>query len=128
MPAPISRGQQIESTYWVDDEVVVELAPGEASLHHGLTAHGSGPNITDARRVGVVIRYVSPDVRPARGTDFAMVCRGENTTGYLRVVDGPEADFDDVSLERFGEISAVQAENLAAGAEQALSYSRTAEP
>lgn len=37
----------------------VELAPGEASIHHALTWHASGPNTTDQPRRAAVVRYVA---------------------------------------------------------------------
>ena len=40
------------------------LEPGQMSLHHGLTVHGSEPNLSDRRRCGYVIRYVATNSRP----------------------------------------------------------------
>lgn len=37
----------------------VELAPGEASIHHALTWHASGANTTDRPRRAAVVRYVA---------------------------------------------------------------------
>ena len=37
--------------------------PGEMSLHHGRCFHASGPNMSDDRRIGLAIRYVTPEVR-----------------------------------------------------------------
>jgi hypothetical protein len=42
--------------------VVGALMAGEASLHSFRTVHWSGPNATDARRVGLAIRYVRADI------------------------------------------------------------------
>ena len=73
----LSRGQEVDVDHDPADEVVVELRAGEMSLHHGLMFHGSGPNRTDGRRIGLVIRYISPDVTQTVGsTDYAMVARG----------------------------------------------------
>jgi ectoine hydroxylase-related dioxygenase (phytanoyl-CoA dioxygenase family) len=41
------------------DVDVLELAPGEATLHHSLTWHASGPNSTDRARRAAVARYVA---------------------------------------------------------------------
>ena len=43
--------------------VPVELARGEAVAFTGLTLHGSGPNRTDAERIGFYMRYCTPRVR-----------------------------------------------------------------
>jgi hypothetical protein len=40
----------------------VVLGPGEVSLHHALTWHGSGPNVSDRPRRAFVPRYVSDGV------------------------------------------------------------------
>ena len=40
----------------------VELKPGEASLHHGWVAHASYPNLSDDRRIGLSLHYISPRV------------------------------------------------------------------
>lgn len=47
------------------DLAVVPLAAGEAVLFSGLTLHGSGPNRSDAVRVGMHARYCHPGVRMA---------------------------------------------------------------
>ena len=39
------------------DDVCVELAPGEMSIHHGWTAHGSRPNRSSRRRLGRVALF-----------------------------------------------------------------------
>jgi len=38
--------------------------PGQANLHQFRTAHRSGPNRSDSRRLAFVVRYVTPDVDP----------------------------------------------------------------
>ncbi|MCY3950966.1 MAG: phytanoyl-CoA dioxygenase family protein [bacterium] len=38
---------------------VVELAPGEVSMHSALTWHASGPNLSDRGRRAMVVRYVA---------------------------------------------------------------------
>uniref|UniRef100_A0A0L8GR58 Fe2OG dioxygenase domain-containing protein n=1 Tax=Octopus bimaculoides TaxID=37653 RepID=A0A0L8GR58_OCTBM len=43
----------------VEKAVPCPLSAGEMSLHHGLTVHGSEPNLSDRRRCGYVIRYVA---------------------------------------------------------------------
>ena len=73
----LSRGQEIKVDVANSDKVAVELNPGSMSLHHGLTIHGSGPNRSDDRRIGVAIRYVSAKMRKAGGVkDYAISARG----------------------------------------------------
>lgn len=48
----------------VDPEgaIAVPMAAGEAIAFTGQTVHGSGPNLTDAARVGFFVRYCEPHV------------------------------------------------------------------
>jgi ectoine hydroxylase-related dioxygenase (phytanoyl-CoA dioxygenase family) len=47
---PVDAGLDVE---------VLELAPGEATMHHALTWHASGANTTDRPRRAAVVRYVA---------------------------------------------------------------------
>ena len=58
----LSRGQEIKVDVAEQDKTCAALITRELSLHHGLMIHGSGPNPTEDRRIGVVIRYISPHV------------------------------------------------------------------
>lgn len=64
----LSRGQEVRVEVAPEDRVAIELMPGEISLHHGLTIHGSGPNTTDDRRIGAVVRYLRPEVAQEVGS------------------------------------------------------------
>ena len=44
-------------------EVLVELAPGDVSLHHCLAFHGSAPNPTARPRKTLAMRFVDADLR-----------------------------------------------------------------
>ncbi len=121
----LSRGQEVEVTYDPADAVAVELAPGEMSLHHGLMFHGSGPNTTDQRRVGVAIRYLTPAVGQRVGpTDYAMQVRGVNRSGNLKAIPAPLRDFTPAALRLHEEITAAQRLALAEGATGELDYRR----
>ena len=56
----LSRDQEI--TVDLDERRAVDmvLRPGEMSLHHTWTAHGSRPNLSDRARMGFVITYMAP--------------------------------------------------------------------
>ncbi|XP_029650227.1 phytanoyl-CoA dioxygenase domain-containing protein 1-like [Octopus sinensis] len=58
----LTSNQEIPlSLFNVEKAVPCPLNAGEMSLHHGLTVHGSEPNLSDRRRCGYVIRYVATD-------------------------------------------------------------------
>ncbi len=113
----LSRGQEIAG---VDEGKAVPgpLKPGEMSLHHGRTFHASAPNRSTDRRIGVAIRYVTPEVRQAdMARDYAMLVRGKDAErGWINVA-APSALFDPAALALYDEVLAAQAATLAAGAE-----------
>lgn len=77
------------------------LKPGQMSLHHPLVLHGSGPNASDDRRLGFVIRYTSAQVRQ-EGSSATLV-RGRNLAQVPLEVR-PEAEMDPAALKRHGDI------------------------
>lgn len=76
----LSRGQEIAVDVDEEDAIHAELQPGQMSLHHGRMFHGSGPNMSDDRRIGFVMRFIRPDT-PSVGKDYAMLMRGEDPVG-----------------------------------------------
>ncbi len=72
----LTRGQQVTD---VDpaQAVHLELQPGQMSLHHPWLVHGSQPNRSGARRVGLAMQsYLGSDVRPVRGEHHVMHVSG----------------------------------------------------
>lgn len=115
----LSRGQEIVVEIAPEDKVAVELPPGYISLHHGLTIHGSGPNQSDDRRIGVAIRYISAKMRKEGGVkDFAIPARGSFGKDSFDTYTPPKSLFDASSLRLYEEIRAEQAKVMMAGAEK----------
>lgn len=112
----LSRGQEIQG---VDETKSVHgpLKPGELSLHHGRTFHASGANNSDDRRIGVAIRYVTPDVhQSASGRDYAMLVRGRDAAGGWIHVAPPQRNFEPGAMALYDEVLKAQSSTLAAGA------------
>jgi len=63
----LTRGQEIAVEVDEAKAVYVELKPGQASLHHVLLFHGSEPNRSDERRIGLAIRYIPTRLKQAVG-------------------------------------------------------------
>lgn len=83
----LSRGQEIAVE--VDEAQAVDLVlrPGEMSLHHIGLVHGSGPNHSTAPRIGLAIRYISPDViQEGASRDIAVLARGKDDYGHFDLV------------------------------------------
>jgi hypothetical protein len=94
----LTRGQEIAVEVPESQGVDVPLKAGEMSLHHVLLVHGSGPNVTGNRRIGLAMRYIPPHVRQLKVRDSAMLVRGRDTCGNFDHEPAPHADLDDDAL------------------------------
>ena len=107
----LSRGQEVKVNVAPQDKTAIEIHPGQMSLHHGLTIHGSGPNTSDGRRIACVVRYVRPDMAQEVGTrDYAMPARGEDRHGNFVHVPRPTENFAPDALALYDEIRTAQAQ------------------
>ena len=94
----LTRGQEIAVDVDENDATDVVLKAGEFSLHHVLLAHGSHPNVSDNRRIGLAIRYIPTSVRQTKVRDAAMLVRGVDEFGHFDLMPDPVADLDDAAL------------------------------
>lgn len=89
----LHRGQEIAD---VDESQSVDivLQPGQASLHHGWVTHGSGPNPSSERRVGLTMQYTAPSVRQVVGQrESATLVRGVDNFGHFEPEPVCRSDF-----------------------------------
>ena len=101
----LSRGQEISVDVDGGKAVTLELEPGEMSLHHVKLIHGSAPNPSPQRRIGLAIRYLPPHVRQTAGTvDSAMLVRGVDAFGHFRAEQRPLCDLSDAAIAHHAEI------------------------
>lgn len=113
----LSRGQEVAVDVAPEDREPIVLQPGEFSLHHGLTIHGSGPNVSDDRRIGLVFRYLRPDMAREDGErDPAMLVRGQDSFHNFEHVPMPRADFDPEAVALHERIRRSQAAVMMKGA------------
>lgn len=113
----LSRGQEVEVDIDPADRTAIEIHPGQMSLHHGLTIHGSGPNTSADRRIALVVRYIRPDMAQREGVhDYAMMARGRDDFGNFIHVPPPTADFAPEALALYDRIRADQSSVLMKGA------------
>lgn len=114
----LSRGQEVQVDVAAEDRVAIELQPGQISLHHGLTIHGSGPNTSDDRRIAAVVRFCTPEIaQQVADKDYAMLVRGADRTGNFINIAPPRATFAPEALALYDEIRAAQAKAMMAGAQ-----------
>lgn len=86
----LSRGQELAVAVDEATTRAVELRPGQVSLHHALAPHASGPNTTDATRIGFAVRYAAAHVRQHSGTPIsARLVRGHDH-GTFALEDPPD--------------------------------------
>lgn len=91
----LSRGQEIAVAVDERAAVMLELAPGEMSMHHVRLIHGSDPNPSPRRRIGFAIRYLPTHVRQVAGPrDTATLVRGADRFGHFAPEPRPAADLD----------------------------------
>lgn len=84
----LTRGQEIDGVE-VSTAVHLKLRPGQMSLHHPWIVHGSQPNRSTSRRVGLAMQsFLAADVRPVRGEHHVASIRGAT----------PDVAFETVSL------------------------------
>jgi non-haem Fe2+, alpha-ketoglutarate-dependent halogenase len=94
----LTRGQTIEG---IDEAaaVPVPLKAGQFSFHWEDTVHGSDPNNSGDRRIGLSIHYVAPTVRDAKYAGAsAMLLRGTDDLGHWLHDPWPSEDWDPACL------------------------------
>lgn len=90
----LTRGQAIPD---VDETAAVDLilAPGQMSVHHAEVVHGSRPNGSDQRRVGVAMQaYMPPHAHQVVGKNCWLDIRGVNQRQNSIALDRPRYDMD----------------------------------
>jgi non-heme Fe2+,alpha-ketoglutarate-dependent halogenase len=114
----LSRGQEIAVK--VDSEKTVDciLDPGEMSLHHVKLVHGSEPNRSNDRRVGLAIRYIPTDVRQLKVRDSATLVRGIDRHGHFDHEPRPQRDLDEGALAAHADAVGRQVKALYAGTDK----------
>ena len=96
----LTRGQTVPD---VDEAsaVPVEMTAGQLSLHHPRIVHGSGPNLSQRRRLGFAIQsFIAPDVDQVIGKNWAQLARGEDRYGHHGIAGHPKEvmNSDDIAF------------------------------
>ena len=89
----LSRGQEIAVEVDESQAVDLKLRPGEMSFHHIGIVHGSNVNTSDQPRIGIAVRYITPDVvQDGPERPLAMLVRGKDDYGNFELIDPPQTD------------------------------------
>jgi len=94
----LSRGQEIAVEVDKSKAVGASLHAGEMSLHHIKLVHGSEPNRSGDRRIGMAIRYIPTYVRQTKLRDSAILVRGVDEFHHFDYEARPQADLDAAAL------------------------------
>lgn len=116
----LSRGQEIAVEVDENEAVDLVLRPGQCSFHHLMTVHGSRPNCSDDRRIGVAIRYIAASVRQTRGRDYATLVRGRDREHNFEPEPAPGASLDEAALAAHAMVMRRHSELLMTGAKGEL--------
>ena len=90
----LTRGQEVMVDVDASKQVMIELEPGEMSLHHVRLVHGSPPNPSDDRRIGLAIRYIPTRLKQLAGADSATLVRGLDAFHHFEHEPRPVRDLD----------------------------------
>ena len=97
----LTRGQVIPE---VDKSKAIDLIlePGEMSIHHGAIIHGSQPNNSDQRRIGVSLQsYVPPSIKQVIGRNIWTHIRGKKRQDNDGIeLDRPKYNMDPITVEQ----------------------------
>ena len=116
----LTRGQVIPG---LDESraVYMPLRVGEMSLHNYCLAHGSGPNVSSDRRIGVSMHFMPPGTKQVVGAwDCAALVRGEDRFGNFALAPKPVKDFDPEAVAFHAQAAKAMRDVLYAGAEKKL--------
>jgi non-haem Fe2+, alpha-ketoglutarate-dependent halogenase len=114
----LSRGQEVAVKVDTDNTVDCILNPGEMSLHHVKLVHGSEPNRSNDRRIGLAIRYIPTDVRQMKVRDSATLVRGVDREGNFDHEPRPRHDLDENALAAHADAVGRQVKALYSGTDK----------
>ena len=124
----LTRGQEVVVDVNEGDSVLIELQPGQMSLHHVKLVHASDPNQSDFRRIGVAIRYIAPHVRQINAeNDSAWLVRGDDSHANFIHEAPPKADMDKAALVEHERIMKLRQSVLYKGVQSKLAHTNLSE-
>jgi ectoine hydroxylase-related dioxygenase (phytanoyl-CoA dioxygenase family) len=115
----LSRGQEISVAVDERRGVDVLLRAGEMSLHHVRMVHGSPPNRSRDRRIGLAIRYIPTYVKQLAGEDGALLVRGVDSHQHFLPEQAPTSDLSADALAQHADSKARSIRILYRGTERA---------
>ena len=113
----LSRGQELEIDVTQHHTVPMPLKPGQVSFHNVRTAHGSGPNTTDDRRIGLSFHYMPTTTEQTLSEwDSASLVRGEDKHNNFEHCPQPQHDLEPASVDFHKRAAAAMRQIIYSGA------------
>jgi len=115
----LTRGQELTLDIGERSPVAMPLEPGEISIHNGRLAHGSGPNNTDDRRIGLSLQYMPTSAKQTLvDWDTAALVRGVDDYGHFEHGPRPISDLHEDAVAFHERASQALRELIYVGAER----------
>ena len=114
----LSRGQEIAVEVDAAKSVDCILKPGEMSLHHVKLVHGSEPNRSNDRRIGLAIRYIPTSLKQLKVRDAATLVRGVDRYNHFDPEPRPRRDLDDAAMAAHADSVGRQVKALYSGTDK----------
>ncbi len=115
----LTRGQEIAVDVDEDKAVVMDLEPGQMSLHNVRLAHASGPNLSSDRRIGLSMHFIPTSAHQSvGGWDSAALVRGSDAHAHFHLTPRVAQDFDPGAIAFHEKATAALRDILYHGAEQ----------
>ena len=112
----LTRGQEVAVDIGDATPVVIELQPGEMSLHHVRLVHGSAPNRSDDRRIGFAMRFIPTSVaQVVGGDDSATLVRGVDDFAHFEHEPRATHDLDPTMVKLHRRVTSRSAQRLYKG-------------
>jgi hypothetical protein len=92
----LGSGLQVNQDFDLSTARDVVLSPGELSVHHVYTVHGSEPNHSDQDRIGFVVKLLPARVKQKFPHFEVVKARGEDRFGHWKhLKQPPMGDFEE---------------------------------
>ena len=118
----LTRGQKIQG---IDEQKAIDLIlrPGQMSIHHPRLIHGSSPNRSNQRRIGLAIQsYISPSIKQIHGKGYTTHIRGLADKFSFELGPHPAKDMDPDCVAWREKVNRNWTEILYLGADRKRSY------
>lgn len=134
LPRHLEQNGDDERVAEGDDERLLDvtLRSGEMSLHDAEVLHGSSANLSQDKRIGFVVRYVTPDARPKTGRSPTMLVRGEDPYEHFPPAPPPTTADAEAALTAMRQSAAhhlnLMLENIRQSKQDGAAIAAAAEP